>query len=186
MISLRRPAPADFLERRRARVDWARWGLVEPPPGSPRWLVETCRAELEWVEADWRRLGGDPFRLQPHQPHPAEALRLPHEQAAARLLNCHLHLDGAHRQIDDAIRRLRLQRRAAIDRHQSSAYRQGWRRIALDTEKDLRLSRRRWAQAWRAFLAAGALYERLRAAIEAPRAAAPSLSASLDRDRRVA
>ncbi len=171
MISLRRPAPPDFLERRRAVVDWNRWGCATPGEGSRGWLVETCRAELEWVEAEWRRLGGDPFevsrdRQHPDGPHPSEALRLPHEQAAARLVNCHLHADGAERQIRDAIRRLKAQRKAARDATQGRSYRDGWARIAAETEKDLVHHRGQRAGKWRAFLAATVQYRDLRRALD--------------------
>lgn len=167
MISLRRPAPAEFLRRRRAAVGWGAWRLEAPPgEGSRAWLVETCRAELEWVEAEWRRLGGDPFAVSRHRPHPSEALRLPHEQAAARLVNCHLHVDAAGWGLREACRRLRAQRRAAGDGTQGAAYRDGWARIAAETAKDLAHHRARRGLAWRAFLEAAARYRSLRTAVD--------------------
>lgn len=164
MLSLRRPASAGFLERRRAAVDWEMWGRARPGEGSRSWLVETCRAELEWVEAEWRRLGGDPFAASRHHPHPAEALRLPHEQAAARLVNCHLHVDAAEAGLRDACRRLRVQRRAAADASQGTRYRADWTRIAGETTQDISVLRRQRAQAWRAFLDAAQRYRHLRRA----------------------
>lgn len=166
MLPLRRPAPADFLARRRAATDWIRWGMTAPAEGSRRWLVETCRAELDWAEAEWRQLGGDALELPRHGPHPAEALRLPHEQAAARLVNCHVHLDLERRAIDDLGRRLRRQREAATDLAQSDAYRAAWAARVEASARALRACRERRAVAWRAFRAAASRYRELRAAIE--------------------
>jgi hypothetical protein len=169
MLSLRCPAPADFLMRRRAATDWVKWGLAPPAEGSRRWLVETCRAELDWAEADWRRLGGDPFEVSRHGPHPAEALRLPHERAAARLVNCHLHMNAETWQIDDLRRRLKSQRKAALDTTQSEAYRTDWAERADASKHELQTRRRRRAIAWRAFRSAASHYRRLRAALDRSR-----------------
>ena len=68
MFQLRQPAPPAFLARRLAAIDW----LDPPPEGSRAWLVETCRAELEWSRAEWRRLGGDRGETGPG-PAPSEA-----------------------------------------------------------------------------------------------------------------
>jgi hypothetical protein len=172
MVALRRPAPADFLARRRAATDWTAWRLTPPAEGSRRWLVETCRAELEWAEAEWRRLDGDgacshaPGLLR-HGPHPAEALRLPHEHAAARLVNCHVHLDLERWAIDDLRRRLRRQREAASDAAQDDAWRVQWAVRAEASVQALRACRDRRAIAWRAFRAAAVRYRALRATIDA-------------------
>jgi hypothetical protein len=73
MPSSRTPADAAFLARRLARIAWPR-----PPSPPPRaWLVETCRAELEWAAAQWRWLAGDPDHRGGYGPHPSEAWRLP-------------------------------------------------------------------------------------------------------------
>jgi len=166
MISLRLPAPSDFLARRFRAIDWH-----GPPPreGSRSWLVETCRVELEWAEADWRRLGGDSGGEAGETPHPAEQCRLPHEVAAARLVNCHLHVDVEAWRIRELLRRLTGQRRAAADTTQSAAYRESWEAASRRTVADLARHRQRRAQAWRAFLAAAALYCRLRAAVDSVR-----------------
>jgi len=167
MLALRRPAPADFLARRLAAIDW-RDGI---PETNSRWaLVETCRAELEWVDAEWRRLGGDaatPRSRSNQGPHPAESLRLPHEHAAARLVNCHLHVDVSGWRIRTLARRLPAQRRAARDEAQSVSYRAAWINAAAGTLSDLQDYRRRRALAWRAFLAAATEYRHLRAQMEA-------------------
>jgi hypothetical protein len=166
MLPLRRPAPAAFLARRRASTDWTKWGMAAPAEGSRRWLVETCRAELDWAEAEWRQLTGDALGLPRHGPHPAEALRLPHEQAAARLVNCHIHLDLERRAIGDLVRRLRRQREAAADRAQGDGYRREWTARAEASARALRACRERRAVAWRAFRAAVGRYRELRAAVE--------------------
>ena len=171
MLSLRFPASADFLARRLRAIGWRG---TPPREGSRGWLVARCRAELEWAEADWRRLGGDAIELPPPRPrpgrhaasHPAEQYRLPHEAAAARLVNCHLHVDVETWRLRELLRRLPAQRRAAGDPTQDEAYRASWTAVATGTIADLRSHRARRAQAWRAFLAAASFYCRLRAAID--------------------
>ena len=159
----RRPADPAFLARRLAAIAW-----LEPP--SPRLrLVETCRAELEWAVAEWRWLSSDPGeqdRGRDWGPHPSEAWRLPHEQAAARVVNCHLHFDVAQFRLNALLPKLRGQRAAALRLDQSAAYRLGWADAAAGTERDIReyLGRRRLA--WRCFRAASADYLRLKAMIE--------------------
>jgi len=182
MLSLRLPAPAAFLARRLDAIDWRG---APPREGSRWWLVETCRAELEWAEADWRRLGGDAVELprpgrhsgqysgQYSGPHPAEACRLPHEEAAARLVNCHLHVDVEAWRMRELLRRLPGQRQAAGDSTQSAAYRASWTAVAAGAIADLTDHRQRRAQAWRAFLAAASLYCCLRAALNRSSAIVP-------------
>src|SRR5690348_5460554 len=166
MLSLRCPAPAEFLARHPTATEWIRWGMTPPAEGSRRWLVETCRGELEWAEAEWRQCGGDAVALPRHGPHPAEALRLPHEHAAARLVNCHIHLDLERREIDDLRRRLRRQRDAASDLAQGDGYRAEWAARAEASARALRACRKRRAAAWRAFRAAASRYRALRAAVD--------------------
>ena len=161
MPSLRQPAPLSFLARRVAAIAW-----LEPPrPGARRWLVETCRAELEWERADWRRLDG--AEHDGSGTHPCEACRLPHEVAAARLVNCHLHVDGAAwllRKLDD---RLTHQERAATDARQSEDYRARWAETFTRTKAEVLATRRRLRLALRAFRSAASHYRQLRAAIDA-------------------
>ena len=52
----RAPAPADYIARRLARIQWI--GDV-PGPHSRLHLVARCRAELEWAADRWRAEAGD-------------------------------------------------------------------------------------------------------------------------------
>jgi hypothetical protein len=163
MLVLRRPAPSDFLARRLQAIDW--FGGRPPAEGSRRHLVEICRAELEWAHADWRRLGGVDEGLTTG-PHPSEAWRLPHEQAAARLVNAHLHIDVASWRIGELLLRLRDQRSAATDMTQSEDYRLGWADAAAGCLGDLQMHLHRRRRALRVFLSEVSHYRRLRAAID--------------------
>lgn len=158
-IRQRRPADPGFIARRLAAIAWC-----EPPSPRQR-LVETCRAELEWATAEWRWLADDPGHSG-WGPHPSENWRLPHEQAAARVVNCHLHLDVALSRWGQLRRKLRGQRVAASRQDQTEAYRLSWADAAVGTQEDIRryLARRRLA--WRCFLAASADYRRLKALVE--------------------
>ena len=111
--------------------------------------------------AEWRLLAGDPECRGPG-PHPSEQWRLPHERAAARVVNCHLHLDVAHWRLAELVPRLRRQRAAALDRGRPESDRLHWANAAAATAGDLRgyLATRRLA--WRCFLVAAADYRRLR------------------------
>jgi hypothetical protein len=171
MHSLRQPAPLSFLARRVAAIAWP-----EPlRPASRRWLVEICRAELEWERADWRRLGGiDPDGFGAH---PCEAWRLPHEVAAARLVNCHLHVDGAAWRLRELGRWLPQQDRAATDAGQSQDYRADWAEAAARTKAEVTAYRGRLRRALRAFRSAASHYRQLRAAIDAALPAAHQLAA---------
>jgi len=104
----RQPASCSFVARRLACIAW------RGAPSPRLWLVETCRAELEWAVAEWRQLAGDPEERS-SGPHPSEEGRLPHERAAARVVNCHLHLDVAQWRLAELVPRLRRQRAAALD-----------------------------------------------------------------------
>jgi len=132
--------------------------------------VETCRAELEWAVAEWRLLAGDPGdRSQSGRslgPHPSEEGRLPHERAAARVVNCHLHLDVAQWRLAELVPRLRRQRAAALDDGRPERHRLYWADAAAGTACDLGayLARRRLA--WRCFLVAAADYRRLKGVID--------------------
>jgi len=72
-----------------------------------RWLIESCRAELVWARADWLEItaGRDGWQ---------EAC-LPHEQAAARLLEIWGLLHPLEHRLGEAIGRLRAQRCAGWD-----------------------------------------------------------------------
>lgn len=161
----RRPAPSTFLARRLAAISW--FG-PPPAPGSRPWLVETCRAELAWALADWRLLTGaaEEPAARGGDPHPAEAHRLAHEQDAARVVNCHLHVDVEGWRIRTLLRTLRRQRRAACDGEQPEAYRLGWMEAAAGTLEDLAAHRNRRRVAWNCFLAAAEEYRRRRADLD--------------------
>ncbi|CAN5197968.1 hypothetical protein BH10PSE6_BH10PSE6_38640 [soil metagenome] len=114
-------------------------------------LVETCRAELAWSVADWIRLSGTGANHDARYdgPHPAEPHRLPHERAAATVLNVWGHLHPIERSIHDLTRRpngrLRTQRQAAAADRYTESQRYDWARRAEATLDDLRwhLSERR-------------------------------------------
>jgi hypothetical protein len=176
MLALRRPAPYDYLARRIADIDW----LAEAPcEGSRWWLVETCRAELDWAWAQWRRLDPaagteDRGSRNPSRgnPHPSETWRLPHEQEAARLVNANLHLDVANARIRELLVRLPGQRSAAADASQNAAYRACWRQRAEDCKSELRTVLVRRRRAWHALLLSASRYRRLRATLMPLNAAA--------------
>ena len=152
----RRPALGAYLARRLLATAWGPDG--PPAVGSRRWLVETCRAELDWSVADWRRMTGR-FGICVDErglaPHPSEAWRLPHEVAAARFLNCHSHVDVEEWRLGELGRAIRAQRRAC------------WVAVAERTRADYRLHLARRRRSWGALLAAAAAYRALRAGIDA-------------------
>lgn len=165
MHAQRRPAPADYLARRLA--SWA-GQKAEKNADWRRRIVATCRAELEWATDDWRRLGGDDSdrRACDPGPHPSDAWRLPHEVAAARLVNCHLHVDVETWRLRELIARLPGQRRAARDWKQSALYRHSWHLAAKGTESDIWAYRHRRRMAWLAFLEAAMRYRALRQKVD--------------------
>ncbi len=115
--------------------------------------------------AEWRCLSGDPDPAGPG-PHPSEDWRLPHERAAARVVNCHLHLDVALWRWRELVPRLRRQRAAALDDRLPTRNRLYWANASRETACDIRgyLARRRLA--WHCFLVAAADYDRLKALLE--------------------
>lgn len=155
----RSPADPAFIARRLAAIAW-----YERPTPRLR-LVETCRAELEWAAAEWRRFAGDPDD-RGWGPHPSEPWRLPHERAAARVVNCHLHLDVARSRLRALLPKLRCQRAAALRANDDAERRLYWANAAAGTRRDVGeyLARRRLA--WTCFLAASADYRRLKTLIE--------------------
>src|SRR4051812_31083236 len=146
----RQPASPSFVARRLACIAW------QGVPSPRLWLVETCRAELEWAVAEWRLLAGDPecgrSDLRGPGPHPSEEGRLPHERAAARVVNCHLHLDVAQWRLRELVPKLRRQRAAALDHGRPESHRLHWADAAAAAAIDVRayLARRRLA--WHCFL----------------------------------
>lgn len=140
LIGLRTPAPADWLAARR------RPGLSRRAA-----LVATCRAELDWALTDGRSVA---VRLGLAD-EPAADVRLPHEQAAARLLNAWGHLHPTEASIHRLIGRLRPQRAAA-------AHDADWARRARGTLDDLQWYCRERRRASAAFFAAAADYAAVR------------------------
>ena len=156
--SRRQPASPSFVARRLACIAW------RGAPSPRLWLVETCRAELEWAVAEWRLLAGDP-EPRGHGSHPSEEWRLPHERAAARVVNCHLHLDVALWRLAELVRTLRRQRAAAVDGGRPESHRLEWAEAADATAGDIGAYLVRRRLAWRCFLVAAADYRRLRGVI---------------------
>src|SRR5262249_4420197 len=97
---------------------------------------------------------------------------LPHEQAAAALVNCHLHVDAGTRQIRDLVIRLRAQRAAARDATQSARYRAQWAEAAAASLAEIATYRRRRQPALRASLPAPGRSRLMRAALDATPTAA--------------
>jgi hypothetical protein len=131
-----------------------------PELGARRRLVEICRDELAWAREDWLRiaaelgLADDPHPLDGAQAGGApawEAARLPHEWAAARLLNVWGHLHPLEHRLDEAVARLRARRAAGWD--------------VAGTLEDVAWYRREGRKLRRAFLAAAADYRRQRAKV---------------------
>ena len=112
LLAHRQPAPGQRLTGR------------APSPisalGARRRLVEACRGELAWAREDWLRIaGGLGLPADPREPFDDgfvwEAARLPHEQAAARLLNVWGHLHPIEHRLREGIARVRAQRAAGWD-----------------------------------------------------------------------
>ena len=170
MIERRLPAPAAHLARRIAAI---RWSEPEPGPLARRRLAEICRAELDWAREEWRTLypAIDEREASRWGRHPSEDLRLPHEAAAAQVLNAHHHVDVEVWRLREIARALKQQRCNACDGLQSVAYRAAWKKVAEESLSDLHLHRAR-RRAWRAFLTLSARYRTLREALAQPHALA--------------
>lgn len=154
----RQPALPGFLARCIDRIDWLD-GV--PDAWALRWVLETCRAELTWSVADYKRVSGDHAERDARYdgPHPAEAYRLPHERAAADILSIHGHLLGLTPRLRLGLKRLRAQRAA------------GWHAQALGTLDDIRWYWAERRKAWALMVAAIARYRAARDALAMPEAA---------------
>jgi hypothetical protein len=143
LLAHRLPAPA------RRVID----GLALPLAERRR-LVEACRAELAWAREDGLRVAAE-FGLATdlHDRHDGgigwETTCLPHEQAAARLLNVWGHLQPVEYRLGEALARLRARRRAGWD--------------VMGTLEDIAWYRGERRKLLRAFLEAAADYRRERA-----------------------
>lgn len=133
----RRPAPASFIAAGR--------------------LVDQCHAELAWSLTDYTRIAG--IGQDDGGPHPSQFFQLPHEKAAATLLNVWGHLHPVEARAAVVAERMVAQRAA------------GWTDRAAGSLADLRfyLAERRKLRA--TFDAAAAAYRAARAAIATPIAA---------------
>jgi hypothetical protein len=118
-----------------------------------RQLVGLCRAELAWARADWLAVAaahGLAVDASERWDSPAwETARLPHEAAAARLLNVWGHLHPLERRLIEGVERLKAQREA------------GW--PCDDTLEDVRWYRKERPRLLQAFLAAEQDYRGQRA-----------------------
>lgn len=86
-VQVRQAAIPGFLARKVLAL------FPTPVEGSRAHLVETCRAEVVWSYANWKRIkqwGGWAREGE----IASEADRLPHERAAAKLLNVYGHLNS--------------------------------------------------------------------------------------------
>lgn len=155
LLAQRQPAPSRRLTDRTS-------GPAPGPTsgsGARRQLLQACRGELAWARDDWLRVAGElGLSADPHDRDDGfdggfawEAARLPHEQAAARLLNVWGHLHPVEHRLSEAIGRVRAQRAAGWD--------------ATATLEDVAWYRRERRKLVRAFLDAAADYRRQRAKI---------------------
>lgn len=169
-LATRRPACAGYLARKVLSIDWVKFGQPVPPTHSQAWLLEACRAELDWARADWRRMTGADETLRHDAAydgaHPSEAKRLPVEVAAARVLNAWGHVHVEIGRIRDALAGLRRARKAAADAEQSDAYRESWAQGAAFIAADLRALLAYRRRAWPVFVQAAREYRAARAAID--------------------
>jgi hypothetical protein len=125
-----------------------------------RALVKACRAELDGALNDWCRLNPNVMHdVRTMGPHPSEACRLPHEHAAANVLNIWGHLHPVEVRTIECASRLIAQRKA------------GWTGRAADTLKDLRWYLADRVKLRASFHAAVSEYLKARATIHMPIAA---------------
>lgn len=144
LLARRQPAPNQRLIDR------------TPGLGARRRLVEACRSEVAWAREDWLRIAASlGLAADPRDSHDDglvwEAARLPHEHAAARLLNVWGHLHPLEHRLREAIARTRAQRAAGWD--------------ATATLEDVAWYCRERRKLVRAFGEAAAEYQRQRAKV---------------------
>lgn len=134
------------------------FAACQPSNAAIRSLIDTCRAELAAASCRYRLATAS--RAWDHEIEQAAAAhRLPHEQAAAILLNVWGHLHPIEARAVEIANRLVLQRRA------------GWTSRADGTLADLRRYLAARAELRRIFDAAAADYLAARAAVDVPIAA---------------
>ncbi len=133
-----------------------------------RTLVETCRAELDWSIADWKRITPRWRGFDHEAASESVPFRLPHEAAAARVLNCWGHLHPVEYRIRENLTLIRAQLKAADALSSySEAHRADWAQRAERTRAYMRLILTDRRKAAKAFFAAVAEYRRLRTEIDA-------------------
>lgn len=156
---LRQPAPADYIAR---RVIAAKAGTVRGQ------AIEACRAELEWAHVDVLSISAGlrlPIDADSPDAFPLhEASRLPHEHAAARVLNAWGHLHPVEWRLGVCWKRLRDQRRARQMNHAA---------LTADDVRWYRAERRKLKPILAAAIAA---YARLRTGLDAGGASASPLA----------
>ena len=134
-------------------------------------ILEACRAELAWAHANFCKItGANPLShtYQADGPHPSEAYRMPHERAAARVLNIAGHVACQERRIRETLITLKAQRAIADDETLNNQYRCQWATITERTEADIAEQLAGLRQNFRLFLKAIRAYREARAAITAP------------------
>jgi hypothetical protein len=140
---------------RRLPAPHHRLNAAAPDLGARRRLVEICRDELAWAREDWLRIAAELCLADDPRAHdgaPAwEAAWLPHERAAARLLNVWGHLHPLEHRLAAAVARLRARRVAGWD--------------IAGTLEDVAWYRREGSTLRRAFLAAAADYRHQRSKV---------------------
>lgn len=141
-------------------------------PAGRRTTIEACRAELAWSAIDFNRITDHRFMSHDCRydgaVHPSEAYRMPHEQAAARVLNAWGHVHVAEQRIRELSLTRRSQIEAANDATQSNAYRNGWAVAAGHTVHELAEQLKRLRVTYPIFLKAIRAYREARNAITAP------------------
>lgn len=162
-------APSTSLQREPALVGFLMRKVIATGRTTDRaHMVEACKAELDWSIADWSRLTG--FSGLSHDyrdgAHPADIHRLPHERAAATVLNCWGHLHPTEWRIREIIKTLRAQRKAAAANRYSEDQRYAWGRKAEATRDDLRLYVEDHRRQTKLFFAAVAEYRALRSKLD--------------------
>jgi hypothetical protein len=144
--TFRRPALLGFL---------VRCSLATPADTGLRITIEFCRAELKWSVADWKRLNPH-FNGWDHEAgDQSERCRLPHEKAAAHVLNIWGHIVGP---------RVRIAELLSIAKDRKS---RGDDRLA-DAMTDLSYYLAARRKAWALLIPAIKAYRAARAAIDAP------------------
>lgn len=117
-------------------------------------ILAQCKAEIDWASARYRREHQGPRPFDHEMEWEAAQARMPHEQAAAVVLNVWGHLLVPEARIHALVAKLRQQRAA------------GWYREAAGTVDDLRYYWQARHTSWRVMLKAIADYRAARRAVD--------------------